>query len=158
MNSLHIELFMALLASVIAPLLLGIVTFGVVFSKTFVQTFITNPFEFSTAVIKQYVITVTKIYIPLTLIWGFVSIILTLAWPNPPQQIVSSFLAGVLLTVIIEWGVLTRYPHKVRKYASRETGFYPDSLRQKVILHSIVVFQLLTLVGIFFGVLSLTQL
>lgn len=158
MNSLLIELFTAVLATITAPIILGVVTFGFVFSKTFVQTFVTNPFEFSTVVIKQYISTVTKMYAPLTVIWGVVSIILTIAWPNPGQQIVSSFLAGVLLTVVIAWGVLTRYPHKVRSYASKETGFYPNSVRQRIVLHSIIVIHLLVLVGIFFSVLSLTQL
>lgn len=158
MNQITLEITIALLAAVLAPLFTIVTTLGFLFSKTYIQTFIRNPFEFTTQTVKQYSLFLIQIYSPLTLLWGGSLAILTATFAVDSlstQAITAPIVAGILFTAVAYGILMTKYPVKIRQFFSNETEFYTRTLDQKIILYGLIWTQLIMLVLVFFSLLVL---
>lgn len=138
-----------LLALVLAPVITSIVTAPFLFSKTFVQLYIRDPYEFSRKTAFLYFKRTSIVFLSLTIIWSGGVYLATILATEVTQQLSQNLLGFFILVSVLYVLLFSTRANVLRDKMGIQTEFFPDERKHTIILTGITSIQILILFFVF---------
>jgi hypothetical protein len=146
------ETIKLLITLIITPLLTSILTLPTLFSTTYIQVFITNPFEFSLQTAKKYIQQKTLHLVPITLLIAIVFTTTTQIATEPTTRTIQTVLAILFLIATIHITLFSSFPKQITQKIGSTTDYYPTERKHTIILTILQIIHILIFSTVFTGI------
>jgi len=147
---MNTEIIKLLLTAVLTPILTTILTLPTLFSKTYIQTFITNPFSFSKSTTLEYTKHFLLISGVISMIWTIIVALATLVVTEATQQLSQSLLSLLLIIAATYVILISTKTTTIQSKLLNDTEFSPSKRKHTVILFTLTSIHMIVFTISFF--------